>query len=56
MRALVQRVTHASVTVEGDCVGKISEGLLVLLGVGPNDTEKEADFLAKVREPAHLHR
>lgn len=47
MRALVQRVTHASVTVEGDCVGKISEGLLVLLGVGPNDTEKEADFLAK---------
>lgn len=47
MRALVQRVTHASVTVEGDCVGKISEGLLVLLGVAPNDTEKEADFLAK---------
>lgn len=47
MRALVQRVTHASVTVEGDCVGKISEGLLVLLGVGPSDTEKEADFLAK---------
>lgn len=47
MRALVQRVTHASVTVEGDCVGEISEGLLVLLGVGPNDTEKEADFLAK---------
>ena len=47
MRALVQRVTHASVTVEGDCVGKISEGLLVLLRVGPNDTEKEADFLAK---------
>lgn len=47
MRALVQRVTHASVTVEGDCVGKISEGLLVLLGVGPNDTEKEANFLAK---------
>lgn len=47
MRALVQRVTHASVTVEGDCVGKISEGLLVLLGVGPNDTEKEADFLAQ---------
>ena len=33
--------------MEGDCVGKISEGLLVLLGVGPNDTEKEADFLAK---------
>lgn len=47
MRALVQRVKYASVTVEGDCVGKISEGLLVLLGVGPQDSEKEADFLAK---------
>ena len=47
MRALIQRVDHASVTVEGSCVGKIEKGLLVLLGVGPNDSEKEADFLAE---------
>ena len=47
MRALIQRVDYASVTVEGCCVGKIEKGLLVLLGVGPNDSEKEADFLAE---------
>ena len=47
MRALIQRVSHASVTVEGECVGKIEKGLLVLLGVGPQDTEKQADFLAE---------
>lgn len=46
MRALIQRVKYASVTVEGSCIGKIDQGLLVLLGVGPNDSEKEADFLA----------
>ena len=47
MRALIQRVSHAGVTVEGECVGKIEKGLLVLLGVGPQDTEKQADFLAE---------
>ena len=47
MRALIQRVSHASVTIEGECVGKIEKGLLVLLGVGPQDTEKQADFLAE---------
>ena len=47
MRALIQRVKHASVTVEGNCIGKIQQGLLVLLGVGPEDTEQEADFLAE---------
>ena len=47
MRALIQRVSHASVAVEGTCVGEIQQGLLVLLGVGPQDTEKEADFLAE---------
>lgn len=39
MRALIQRVSHASVTVEGERVGEIEKGLLVLLGVGPQDTE-----------------
>ena len=47
MRALIQRVKHANVTVEGNCIGKIEKGLLVLLGVGPQDTEKQADFLAE---------
>lgn len=46
MRALIQRVAHASVTVEGELVSKTGAGLLILLGVGPEDTEKEADFLA----------
>ncbi len=46
MRAVVQRVTRASVAVEGETVGEIDEGLLVLLGVGEGDTEEEARWLA----------
>lgn len=46
MRALVQRVTEASVTVEGEVVGAIGPGLLVLLGVGPQDTPEVADRMA----------
>ena len=46
MRAVVQRVTHASVTVEGEVVGAIGPGLLVLLGVAADDTAEEADRLA----------
>ncbi len=46
MRALVQRVTEASVTVEGERVGAIGHGLLVLLGVREGDTEREARWLA----------
>lgn len=45
MRALLQRVTEASVTVEAEVVGAIGHGLLVLLGVGPNDTEATAEQL-----------
>lgn len=47
MRLVIQRVTHASVTVENEVVGKIGKGFLVLLGVGPEDTEKEADLLVQ---------
>ena len=47
MRALIQRVSHASVSVEGERVGRCSRGLLVLLGVGPEDSEKEAAWMAK---------
>jgi D-tyrosyl-tRNA(Tyr) deacylase len=50
MRALVQRVTHASVTVDGQVVSSIGPGLLVLLGVSGSDSESDADWLAdKVR-------
>jgi D-tyrosyl-tRNA(Tyr) deacylase len=41
MRAVVQRVSRASVTVGGEIVGKIDRGLLVLLGVSNKDTEKD---------------
>lgn len=50
MRALVQRVSRASVTVDGDRVAAIGPGLLVLLGVTHTDSEHDADWLAdKVR-------
>ena len=42
MRAVCQRVTHASVTVDGEVVGEIGHGWLVLLGVGPRDDEAVA--------------
>jgi D-tyrosyl-tRNA(Tyr) deacylase len=46
MRALVQRVSHAAVRVDGEIVGSIGPGLLVLLGVTHEDTEATADRLA----------
>lgn len=45
MRALIQRVRHASVTVDGQVVGSCGHGLLVLLGVGQRDDEAVADKL-----------
>ena len=45
MRAVVQRVSRAQVTVAGEVTGAIGPGLLVLLGVGRHDTEAEADYL-----------
>lgn len=47
MKFVIQRVTHASVTVEEKIVGEIEKGFLVLIGVGKQDTEKEADYLVK---------
>ena len=47
MRAVLTRVTSASVTIAGETVGKIGKGFLILLGVGPNDTEKECRYLAE---------
>lgn len=46
MRAVVTRVSSASVAIEGETVGKIGKGFLVLLGVGPEDTEALADKMA----------
>lgn len=47
MKAVIQRVSEASVTVDGTVVGAISRGILVLLGVEKGDAEKDADWLAK---------
>jgi D-aminoacyl-tRNA deacylase len=46
MRAVVQRVTRAKVTVEDRVVGEIGPGLLILLGITHDDTEADADYLA----------
>ena len=47
MRAVLTKVTSASVTIDGEIVGSIGKGFLILLGVGPNDTEKECRYLAE---------
>jgi D-aminoacyl-tRNA deacylase len=47
MRAVVQRVSRAQVTVNGEIAGEIGEGLLVLLGVGRDDTKADATYLAE---------
>ncbi len=52
MRAIVQRVSRASVSVNGELVGKIGKGLVILLGVRNGDSENDAKFLAD--KCAHL--
>jgi len=47
MRAVLTRVKSASVTIDGQVRGKIGQGFLILLGVGPDDTEKECRYLAE---------
>ena len=47
MRAVLTRVKSASVTIDGEVTRKIGKGFLILLGVGPNDTEKEGRYLAE---------
>ncbi len=46
MRCVVQKVTHASVTVEGEVVGKIGAGFMALVGVENGDTEADANYIA----------
>ena len=45
MRAVIQRVNHASVTIDGEITGKIEKGLLVLLGVGPEDEDSDLKYM-----------
>ena len=47
MRFVVQRVTHASVTVDGNVIGKIGQGFMVLIGVSDGDTKETADKMVK---------
>ena len=47
MRAVLTRVKSASVTIDGKVNGQIGRGFLILLGIGPNDTEKECRYLAE---------
>jgi D-tyrosyl-tRNA(Tyr) deacylase len=47
MRAVVQRVSRASVAVDGQVIGEIGPGLLVLLGISVSDVEADADYLAE---------
>lgn len=47
MKFVIQRVSHASVTVDGTVIGNIEKGYLVLIGVGQGDTRAEADRLVK---------
>ena len=47
MRVLIQRVSRASVSVNGQVISKIGKGLLILLGIGHSDGEEQAQFLAE---------
>ena len=47
MKALLQRVTGASVSVDGETVGRIGRGLVIFVGVASGDTEKDAQYLAQ---------
>ena len=48
MRCVIQRVTQASVTVDGEVIGSIGKGFMVLIGAGVEDTEKDVRYVEKV--------
>src|SRR5713226_4918260 len=54
MRVGVQRVTRASVTVDGEVIGEIGHGLVVLLGIAREDTEKDATYLVEKIEALRI--
>ncbi|MBO0480855.1 D-aminoacyl-tRNA deacylase [Candidatus Enterococcus courvalinii] len=47
MRAVIQRVSRAAVTINGQEIGKINQGLLILLGIHETDTQNDVDYLVK---------
>ena len=47
MRVVIQRVTHASVTIDGICKSAIKEGFMILLGIEAADSQEDADWLCK---------
>ena len=47
MKFVIQRVSHASVTVHEETIGRINQGYLVLIGVGKEDTREDADRMVK---------
>lgn len=47
MRTVIQRVSHAAVSVAGETTGSIGQGLLILLGIEPSDSQEDADWLVK---------
>ena len=47
MKTIIQRVSSADVTVDGDVVGRIDSGFMILFGAGQGDTEEEADYIAR---------
>ena len=47
MRAVIQRVTRASVTIDGQVVSEIGNGVVVLLGIAPDDSKADADYIAQ---------
>ena len=46
MRALIQRVQHGSVTIDGSIISEIETGLVILLGIGPKDSDEQVEYLA----------
>lgn len=47
MRVIIQRVSHASVTIEGNCKSAIKKGMLILVGIEDTDNEEDAEWLCK---------
>lgn len=47
MRVVIQRVKHSSVTIDGNLKSKIGKGLLILVGIGEDDTQEDIDYLVK---------
>ena len=47
MKFVIQRVSHAEVSVDNECIGKIGKGLMVLIGISDSDTEEIADRMVK---------